>query len=291
MAKERKILFCEGSVQSCDIRILKKLLKLTCQVVAGGSTRGLRKRVDLARQIYGAESVYVIRDRDFPEKWTGMPQKILNWITPDHLGVVKQWGWLWARREIENYLIDPIIVQKSLDVHGQQKISDIRHFNLDEYIAALNSARDSIMIYQAARIALTQAGKPCYLRTNFGKARGKYNYRFPQKRDMLSCEQEIKKLFQNQSQRAVTINEVLGNFHRIFEEECSFGKPRYNDYLYAFSGKDILWAMEEWFSKTSFQNNITFQEIILTGIENSSKDIATWCNEWQYLFDVLCEID
>jgi hypothetical protein len=286
----KKLLFCEGGVQSYDIRILKKLLKLTYQVVAGGSTRGLRKRIDLARQIYGTESVYVIRDRDFPEKWTGASQKVLDWITPDHLGVMKQWGWIWARREIENYLIDPIIVQKSLDVLMQQKISDVSAFNLEEYISAVNSARDSIMIYQAARIALTQAGKPCYLRTNFGKARGKYNYHFPQKRDMLSCEQEIKNLFQNRNQQIFTIKETLENFHRIFEEECSFGKPRYNDYLYAFSGKDILWAMEEWFSKTGFQNNIAFQETILTGIENSHENIATWCNEWQNLFDVLRKI-
>jgi hypothetical protein len=249
----------------------------------GGSTRGLRKRVDLARQIYSTESVYAIRDRDFSEKWTGVSQKVLDWITPDHLGVIKQWGWIWARREIENYFIDPIIVQKSLDVHGQQKISDIRHFNLEEYIVAINSARDSIMIYQAARIALTQAGKPCYLRTNFGKARGKYNYRFPQKRDMLSCEQEMKKLFQNRNQQIITINETLENFHRIFEEECSFGKPRYNDYLYAFSGKDILWAMEDWFAKTPFRCHTIFLETILTGIEHADENISLWCYEWKDL--------
>ncbi|MDR2643693.1 MAG: hypothetical protein LBC74_12965, partial [Planctomycetaceae bacterium] len=161
----KKLLFCEGGTQSYDMRILKKLLKLTYQVVAGGSTRGLRKRVDLARQIYGTKSVYAIRDRDFPEKWTGASQKVLDWITPDHLGVMKQWGWIWARREIENYLIDPVIVRKSLDVLMQQKISVVSHFNLEEYISAINSARDSIMIYQAARIALTQAGKPNYLCT------------------------------------------------------------------------------------------------------------------------------
>jgi hypothetical protein len=274
------LLFCEGGVQSCDFRILKKLLKLTCHVVASGSTRGLRKRIDLARRIYNTESVYAIRDRDFPEKWTGVSQEVLDWITPDHLGVLKQWGWIWARREIENYLIDPIIVQKSLEVHVCQKNFDIGFFNLDDYMFAVNSARDSIMIYQAARIALTQAGKPYYLHTNWGKTRGKYNYRFPQKRDMLSCEQEIKKLFQNRDQQIITINEILEKFHQIFEEECSLGKPRYNDYLYAFSGKDILWAMEEWFSKTKFQNNTTFQKIILTGIENSREDITAWCNEW-----------
>ncbi|MDR0603790.1 MAG: hypothetical protein LBG80_05745 [Bacteroidales bacterium] len=286
MALSVDLLFCEGGTQSYDIRILSKLLPLSCRVIAGGSSRGLRKRIDHARQFYETKSVFAIRDRDFPKKWTGVSQKVLDWITPDHLGELKQWGWIWARREIENYLIDPIIVQKSLDVHVQQKISDVSYFNLEEYISALNSARDSIRIYQAARTALTQAGKPSYLRTNFGKARGKYNYRFPQKRDILSCEQEMKKMFQTRNKQIITINETLENFHRIFEEECSFGKPRYNDYLYAFSGKDILWAMEDWFAKIGLKNNINFQEIILTGIENSYEDIATWCNEWKNLFDL-----
>jgi hypothetical protein len=277
------LLFCEGGTQSYDIRILRKLLQSSCQVIAGGSSRGLRKRIDHARQFYETKSVFAIRDRDFPKKWTGASQFVLEWITPDHQGQMKHWGWIWPRREIENYLIDPIIVQKSLEVCVQQKIFDVHLFNFEDYMVVLNSARDSIAVYQAARIALTQAGKPRYLCTSFGHARGQYNYRFPQQPDRSSCEHEIKILFQNHDQSLVTLKETLTEFHRIIDMECSRGKPRYQDYLYAFSGKDLLWAMEDWFAKTPFRSHAVFQETILTGIENANEDIALWCHEWKDL--------
>lgn len=280
------LLLCEGNEESADIRLLKKLLGSLCLVVPGGSSRGLRERIDNARFLRdkNANTVFAVRDRDFPKEWNVPDGTVLDWITPDHRSQMKHWGWIWPRKEIENYLIDPIIVQKALDVHRQRKTMT-GEFDINDYRAELERARDSLATYQAARIALTVAGKPFYLRTRFGTPRGRNKYHFPVNRDEQSCEHGIKSLFEERDDDRSTAEKTLADFRQVLAEECSPGKPRYRDYLHAFAGKDFLWSMENWFGQTSLKTPQIFQEKVLTGIENAEEDITLWCSEWTDLVE------
>ena len=280
------ILLCEGNEQSPDIRILKKLLGNTCLVQPHGSVRGLRERVEFARILLKSEAVFAIRDRDFPKpgKWLLEDRDaVLLWETYGSDSQTHHWGWTWARKEIENYLIDPAIVQKSLEVHSHKNTWDPKSFNLDDYQKELERVKDFLAPYQAARIALAAAGKKPYLPTQFGKPRGHNNYHFPDNYDKTACENQIRAIIQEHEQNAASANEVLENFRQIFMEECQSGKQRNLDYLYAFSGKDILWGMVPWFAKTPFKNIARFQEKILTGIERAENSITLWCGEWNDL--------
>lgn len=67
--------------------------------------------------------------------------------------------------------------------------------------------------------------------------------------------------------------------------EFDMGGIRRQYFLQAFSGKDLLWAMDE--GLKSLGGAINFRERVLVGIEESCEDIGTWLPEWQALRQII----
>jgi hypothetical protein len=110
-------------------------------VVVGGSPKGslaLRAR-DLRRDT--GQQVCYVRDRDFDF----LPPSDLTQPTVDTLDGGAPLGWRWCRHEIENYLIEPDLIQAAL---GWDKAS---------HEAELVAGARRIKHYQAARWVVGQA--------------------------------------------------------------------------------------------------------------------------------------
>ena len=68
---------------------------------------------------------------------------------------------------------------------------------------------------------------------------------------------------------------------------CDFekGAVRLLNFLHAFAGKDLLWAMNESLGQMGFTGAWVFREKVLKGIARTNEDIADWLPEWKALRD------
>lgn len=265
------LLLCEGVPSSPDMRVLGKLLAGRCEVRPFGGKYGMGNVIKGGREAIGREVIFGILDGDFPKKWdrpTGAPRR---WIASDDIAL----GWRWERTEIENYLIDPVVVDKALGKAAPQPAN---------YTGALESARDRLMFYQAARAALSDRRRRFSpLSCSFGRERGREDHPLPDDMTEAACRVGINQcvLHYNAGQ-SVTVQEVNGAFDALIPEFTA-GGVRYDHFLAAFAGKDILWAMEAEIRSFGFAGVLAFREKILIGIQNSTDDIGDWLPEWKAL--------
>lgn len=268
------VLLCEGGVSSPDVRVIGKLLTgLLCTVMSAGGKYGMGQKIIAKRDTLG-NVVSGILDGDFLEAWKCPEGKPRVWESGE--GIFPPLGWRWERKEIENYLIDPNIVAKSL---GDQAP------NQDSYLQALESARDRIADYQAARTALSASRKRFRnLPSCFGPERGKEKHPFPNDLDEGHCRDGIKMtVASHKANQQVQETDVLVCFEK-FLQECQPQGIRYRHYLHAFAGKDLFLAMDDWFKGNGTPGGAqAFREKILTGIQRTTEDISTWLPEWAQL--------
>jgi len=268
-------LYCEGVAGSPDVRILRCLLEgyVTMGAILPDQSKfGIDKRIQIRRET--VPNTYCIVDRDFASVWQTPINKPHYW---------QGLGWHWDRKEVENYLLDPVVVQKALGANAPAN-----------YQTLLENAADLIAKYQAARTALASYQNPrAWLNTKFGKSRGQHNYIFPDAFDDNTCQSGIKNNVKNYlSRQTITINEVLNRYQTILPEFLAGGIRRQH-FLYAFSGKDLLWALHKPLMAAKVGGGASlFVESLLKGIEHKSKteDIATWLPEWQALREIIEQI-
>ncbi len=272
-------LLCEGGNNSPDVRVLSKLLSGICEVKPLGGKYGMGAKVLARRDALGQNSVYGILDGDFVADWIAPSNHPKEWKTCDE---TLPFGWRWERKEIENYLIDPIVVEKALG----ETMPDIH-----QYRAGLELAKESITIYQAARTALSAHRirlKP--LPSAFGPERGREKHPFPDTLDKVSCTQGIQTIIeQHQESQLVSLEEVNNSFE-ILLPECANGGIRNQHYLHAFAGKDLFWSMNQWFIDNGFNGAWVFREKVLSGIQKTTEDISTWLPEWGKLRETISSI-
>ena len=119
------LLLCEGGVNSPDVRVLSKLLGGRCQLRPHGPRYGMGASIIARRDSIGRNEVFGILDGDFVESWQAPIDRPVEWRSSD--GTV--FGWRWERKEIENYLIDPTVVEsrpESVELRGvDPKLSDV----------------------------------------------------------------------------------------------------------------------------------------------------------------------
>jgi hypothetical protein len=271
------VLLCEGSPNSPDLRVLSKLLTGLCQVRDSGGKYGMGDRIKVQREVEEKGNICCgILDGDFIAKWEIPKNEPRQWMSSEEK---IHFGWRWERKEIENYLIDPKVVEKSL---GRMTP------HMDTYKEALELARSSIAIYQAARTALS-VHRPRFnpLSSAFGKECGKEKHLFPAVLDEESC---IKGILENidkyRKTQSIDEKNVLESFES-YKSECLEGGQRFNDFLQAFSGKDLLWAMNDWLADNGFIGALAFREKIVNGIQRSTEDISIWLPEWDKLRTII----
>ncbi|MBF0134473.1 MAG: hypothetical protein HQL75_18035 [Magnetococcales bacterium] len=264
------LLLCEGGSGSPDVRIIGKLLAGLCQVTPEGGKYGMGSKIMAKRYVQG-NVVAGILDGDFLKDWENPTGKPRVWQSGNGL----HFGWCWERKEIENYLLEPGIVAKSLGDQAPDK---------DLYLQALEAARDRIADYQAARTALSANRKRFKnLPSSFGPERGKEKHPFPDALDERHCREGIHAAVANhQEDQRIQASDVINAYER-FLPECRPQGVRYQHFRYAFAGKDLFLAMDDWFKEHGFQGAWAFREKVLIGIQRTTEDISTWEPEWDQL--------
>jgi hypothetical protein len=266
------MLLCEGAENSPDARLLGKLLAGRCVIKPMGGKYGMGDRISARRDAWGIKGIFGILDGDFRQVWQHPAHAPKLWEandTKEHL------GWRWERKEVENYLLDPDVVCRLVPAEK---------LNRTAYELMLSKARDRIADYQAARTALSASRRRFEnLTSSFGKKRGKEKHPFPDNFDEAICRTCIAEIVRSHVvSQIVTESEVLEYFTGYIPE-CRSGGVRYNSYLQAFAGKDLLWAMDEDLKQLGFQGAMAFREKILVSITESPEDIASWLPEWNAL--------
>lgn len=270
-------LYCEGASKSPDIGVIRSLLAgISTDIKPVGTKSGLEKRILGARDVIPSSAG--IRDRDFDNDEnipTGSPR---NWSIQDNQNTVLI-GWSWERKEIENYLIDPQVVNRAL---GSQAPSP------NEYHAALQTSAEEIADYTAARTALSVSRiQPLPIKNLWGRRRGRDRYRFP---DMLrenDCRTAITDIVDEyELAQSVKVGNVLSPFDQLLLA-CRPGGARFQDFLTFFAGRDLLYGMEARLTDFGFASAIEFRTRVLEAITESTEDVWTWLPEWQRLRELI----
>jgi len=265
------LLLCEGADSSPDVRVLTKLLAGRCRVLPLGQKYGMGTRIMARREVIGQDLVFGILDRDFIAMWTPPIDLPIDWKSSDD---TLFFGWYWERKEIENYLIDPAVVEFSLG--PTLPIQDDQ--------ASLEAARDRLAVYQAARTALaTSRLRFRNLPSSFGKERGRERHPFPDNLDEGSCQDGLREVVSlHQESQVVQLDDVEAKFRALLPE-FQPGGVRYHSFLHAFCGKDLLWVMDDALRGFGFAGAWAFREKVVTGITQSPDDISGWLPEWREL--------
>lgn len=273
------ILYCEGGRKSPDIRVISKILEDTsCRVEIMGSKYGFENRVILARKLKLPSVIAGFRDRDFDADDSPPQFRPREWFFQDNQNRVAI-GWSWERKEIENYLIDPEVVRRSLGKKAPPP---------DEYCEALEKSAEAIADYTAARIALSLCRvRLLPLKNNWGKKQ--WGIIFPESLTETDCRQQIGKIvIDYEQEQIVEETTVLNKFDQMLPS-CRLGGGRFNNqnYLTFFAGKDLLCGMQEALTDFGLGKPSDFRERILVGISNSPEDVWTWLPEWQRLRELV----
>jgi hypothetical protein len=94
---------------------------------------------------------------------------------------------------------------------------------------------------------------------------------------------------QYQEKQTVSHEQVKDAFEDLLPEFQNPGS-RYTHYLTAFSGRDLLWAMDESMQAIGFEGAMTFREKVLKGIAQTAEDIADWLPEWRRLRELIDQV-
>lgn len=268
-------LYCEGTSGGIDARVISEIAPRGCLVKPIGSKNRSAQKVIVDRSISPSLGILVDRDFDCAESTVvEKPVSIFEGTIPV--------GWSWERKEIENYLLDPAIVEKTWISKGI--------FTLEDYKQALVLAAEDIRFYTAARTALS-----CFsYKDRWGSGVSAFkSYSFPSDRSQQACQTKIEATVNgDKSARIVTPENVIQKFEVLLSEFSASGYRQSHPLIY-HSGKDLLLAMKPsldiWMPnrQTSIQN---FTERIIKQIERE-ENIWNWLPEWSALRKLLEDTD
>ena len=184
-------------------------------------------------------------------------------------------GWRWSRKEIENYLIDPTVVSRSLGTTAPSPV---------DYLRLLEVAADKICFYQTARTALGNCRRRFSdLPSNWGRRRGRDDHPFPDDVTDMGCKAGIGQVVTDHGvEQTITSAEVLARYNDLLPTFIASG-PRRLDFMWTFAGKDLLVSMEKDLTSYGFASVAVFCERVLLGIERTADDIGAWLPEWAAL--------
>lgn len=143
------ILLCEGTDSSPDIRLLRAILRgpVVGVLRPSGGKDGFRNLISNLRAGEATRSVCGLADGDFPRRpaeWAPLPL-CREWRVKID-GVEAMLGWMWRRKEVEKFFVDPDVVARAHRWDAAVKAA---------YVTALERVFDDLACVTAARMALT----------------------------------------------------------------------------------------------------------------------------------------
>jgi hypothetical protein len=278
------ILYCEGVAKSPDMRVISAIVPPGCVVRPIGSKQGLAQRILGGKDVRTGSVIAGLRDRDFDDDDSPPRGNPRDWYITDR-GKQTSLGWYWERKEIENYLIDPKVVKRTLGNNAPPA---------SDYRAALQQSAEKIAAYTAARITLSLylSSRPSPPNNAWGEERNtKEGYRFPKDKGLteVNCKAELNNIIKQYEQR---LSSPRPNPNEEFERllpTCKPGGSRFQNqnFLTFFAGKDLLYGMREELSRFGFESPVMFRDSILRGIEETVEDVWMWLPEWNSLRELL----
>ncbi|ACK64569.1 hypothetical protein PCC8801_0473 [Rippkaea orientalis PCC 8801] len=277
------VLYCEGGKNTPDSRVLSNLLlglEPKVRVRPVRTKYGLDRLIIFLKQEknFGSNvTVAALKDRDFDRDDSSPQASPREWFAKDNDQTI-QVGWSWERKEIENYLVDPEVVQRALGSKAPP---------IDDYRSALEESAKAITDYTAARIALSLAQPSSLSLKNYWGNHGiNKKHLFPEHLLESDCRDAIKNIV-SEVEQSQTIQEdcVLETFDQLILT-CRIGGCRFQDFLTFFSGKDLLYGMKTSLAEFSLGEPTAFLERVVKGIEDSS-DVWSWLPEWNQLRQVV----
>ena len=79
-----------------------------------GSKHAMDAQVLVRREVSPRTTVVGLKDADFDRDWNAPADRPEAWTKRLPGARIERIGWCWARKEIENYLIDPVVVARAL---------------------------------------------------------------------------------------------------------------------------------------------------------------------------------
>jgi len=259
-------LFVEGRL---DLEVLNPIFTGSPTLVQGGSKYTLKSRAFTEREENKVKAGY-IRDRDFDFE----PPKDLTSPTVD-----SDYGWRWCRHEMENYLLEPTIINQATG----WVIADIED--------ALRQAATSIRSYQAARWTIGQVRRslpPDYqLKTRPDNLK---DIEVPQNLDKLFINDWTKHRI-NEHRTAIntatdpnTVESSLQRYADYFNETFIADTTQL---LVWFSGKDLMAGMGHWLVGRGVANPGVFRAQLRDWIITNPAEALNLLPEWKGMLNLL----
>jgi len=266
-------LFVEGELDSILLNSLP-LSGWQITPLKDGGKRALPLRVKWEQADNGGFRILYLRDRDFDFEPSGYPGPCRM---DDDL------GFRWSRHELENYMIDPLIVTRAVNL-------DVR-----EYSKALTGAGNTIRHYQAARwaVGLVRSGLPRWygLETHPNDADPS---RFRLHADLSQVQSRAWALkltteFLKTVSDRLDANSVGEHYDRqdAFFAESAFMTT--DNVLMWFSGKDLLAALGDWLMTKGHAGPGDFRSKIRDWMIRNPSELLHILPEWRQLVTILQE--
>lgn len=261
------LLVCEGVARSLDVRLLGMLTRgLKVRVMPMGSKWGMANRILALRDV--GVSAHALLDGNFTAAPTAGEAPV-PWVEGGH-----QLGWRWGRKEVENYLLDPFVVDRAMGLQPPKR----QHYDPGRYRATLAHIRDELTVHQAARvaIALSRPQRLASLDTDLALNQGA---------EAEYAQAILDRLATYRDACQIDDDRVLERFRALLAEHSSSG-ARYRDFLRCFAGKDLATALG--LAAPAF-NDLPAQ--VLRKIEKSAPiDLLDWLPEWGALVDAIAAV-
>lgn len=266
------LLFCEGGAASPDVRLLGLILRgAGVEVAPAGGKDGFRSLVRSWRGLAEVEArgprVCGIIDGDFPRHpgaWSApLEDAPLQWKVRENAAEVVL-GWRWCRKEIENYFVDPAVLQRAFKWDDQARQSYTDHLEI---------VFSGLEVVTAARMALT-ASAPQRVRVETELPLD------------LSPDQAEEALAQRAKDHSEGASLDAAGLVRVFQDvlpDCRRGGKFRQHALSTFAGKNILSRIQNTagFDRALKRRDALFETIL----EALARDVSphSWLPEWSGL--------
>ena len=267
-------LYCEGEDQGFDVRMLSYVLRGAqpgLVVEPWGGKESLPKAVISDRRRGLASAAICDGDFSRTEHMVTPPDGVMVWRTK--MGSVEHdIGWIWRRKEIENYLLDVEVLSAALQWSAEQRA---------RYEAVLQAAFERLSGCTAGRMALTIcAPRKRRLETSLPLGLEEANLRG-----------QLLERASNYNDEATIDSVRLGETFDRLLPRCKPGGDLFQRAAERFAGKDLLASLQQLPGISSIDKRLksraSIEDAVIEGMDRAGPAVIDWLPEWRSLHDAV----